>query len=211
MARRGNRYRIDLDGIWTIEDLYTFPHALEQVYFFLWSLSSGHDEVDAERIARAYSVFPWQGGYSAVSFYNQLKFVMPKRNRLRVLSIQYESPGWIEIAVIAVVAVNLAKIVKSVANSIKNCNSVYHEIWTGLEKRKLLRLKRKRAELTLKRDEEKYINQSVKEMATILQMPSVTKLNKLTGDPYISLKILLSLYRRVRTLANYQNQGKADF
>jgi hypothetical protein len=211
MARRRESYTIHLDGIWTIDDLYTFPRAVEQVYFLLWSLRSGHDEVDAERIERAYSTFPWQGGYSAVSFYNQLKFVVPKRNRLRVLSIKYESPGWIELAVVAVVAANLERIVRSVARSIRHCNDVYHRIWTGLEKRKLLRLKVKRAELTLKRDEEKFINQSLKEMTAILETPYVRKLNRLTGDPYISLKILLSLYRRVRTLANYQNQRKVDF
>jgi hypothetical protein len=146
-----------------------------------------------------------------VGFYDQLKFVIPKSKRLRVLSIRYESPGWIEIAVIVIIAKNLEKIVKSVASSIKHCNNVYHDIWTGLQKRKLLKLKTRRAELALKRDERKYINQTLKEMAAILQMPSVRKLNELTGDSYISLKILLSLYRRVRTLANYQNQGKADF
>ena len=211
MARRRESYTIHLDGIWVIDDLYVFLRALEQVYFLLWSLRSRHDETEAERIARAYSTFPWQGGYSAVSFYNQLKYVMPKRQRLRIISIRYDSPGWIEIAVIAVVAANLEKIVKSVAGSIRHCNDVYHRIWTDLEKRKLLRLKTRRAELALTRDEEKFINQSLKEMAAILQTPYVRKLNELTGDPYISLKILLSLYRRVRTLANYQNQRKVDF
>lgn len=128
MARRRESYKINLDGIWTLEDLYIFPHALEQVYFLLWSIRGKHDEIDDERIVRAYETFPWQGGYSAVNFYNQLKFVIPKRNRLRVLSIKYELPGWIEIAVIAIVAANLARIVKSVASAIRHCNSVYHEI-----------------------------------------------------------------------------------
>jgi hypothetical protein len=211
MAQRRETYTIHLDGIWVIDDLYVFPRALEQVYFLLLSLRSGHGEVDAERIAHAYAAFPWQGGYSAVSFYNQLKFLVPKRQRLRVISIRYESPGWIEIAVIAIVARNLEKIVKSVAGSIRHSNRVYHDIMVGLEKRKLLRLKVRRAELALRRDEEKYIHQSLKEMAAILRMPYVRRLDELTGDPYKSLKILLSVYRRVRTMANYQNQGKVNF
>jgi hypothetical protein len=46
-------------------------------------------------------------------------------------------------------------------------------------------------------------------MSKTINLPIVKELNSRTGDPYISLKVLLSLYRR--TLANYQNEGRVDF
>ena len=75
---RGN-YSIWLDGEWTLEDLYIFPHTFEQVYFFFQSLSFSPSEslenerVDEERVEHAFAAFPWHGGYSAVNFYNALK------------------------------------------------------------------------------------------------------------------------------------------
>jgi hypothetical protein len=36
-------------------------------------------------------------------------------------------------------------------------------------------------------------------------------LNKLTGNPISTLKILLSYYRRIRTLSEYVAKGKANF
>ncbi|HWD26627.1 MAG TPA: hypothetical protein VG387_05655, partial [Rhizomicrobium sp.] len=65
-------FKIGLDGDWSLEDLYVFPRAFEQVYFAMYSLSTELGEFQAERVQRAYEIFPWQGGYSAVNFYNQL-------------------------------------------------------------------------------------------------------------------------------------------
>jgi hypothetical protein len=81
----------------------------------------------------------------------------------------------------------------------------------GLEQRKLLRLKVRRAELALKKQELRFIEQSLRQMSKIINLPIVKELNSRTGHPYIALKVLLSLYRRVRTLANYQNEGRVDF
>jgi hypothetical protein len=48
-------------------------------------------------------------------------------------------------------------------------------------------------------------------MSKILGFEDIKQLNERTGNPYISLKILLSLYRRVRTLAGYERDGRAGF
>jgi hypothetical protein len=46
-------------------------------------------------------------------------------------------------------------------------------------------------------------------MAAILQIGTPDALDERTGRPLVSLKILLSVYRRVRTLAEYKAKGKA--
>lgn len=121
-------FKIAIDGPWYLEDLYVFPRTYEQVYFLIYSLLPQDDENVQERIRYAYSTFPWQGGYSAVNFYNNLKYTTPKQERPLVISMQYASPGWIELRLINFVAQSIEAIVKSIAEIILHANRVYNEI-----------------------------------------------------------------------------------
>jgi hypothetical protein len=210
MARSDDTYVIQMDGRWTLEDLYVFPRSYEQVYFLTYSLFHDLSDNQIERIQHAYESFPWRGGYSAVNFYNQLKYSVPRQERPKILSIRYESPGWIELAVIAGIAISVASIVKAVAASIQDINATYNQIIRGLRERKLMQIEIEEAELRLRTSEVKFIEECADAMAHALGFTNIKQLNKRTGHPYRTLKILLSLYRRIRTLAEYQNKGKVD-
>jgi hypothetical protein len=201
-------YKIPMDGRWNLEDLYIFPHTYEQVYFLIYSLLPHDDEEIQEKIKYAYSAFPWQGGYSAVNFYNKLKFTTPKQNRPQVLTIQYASPGWIELSLIIGVAVSVQRIVIAVSASIREANSVYSEIHKGMSERKLLRIKIEKEELALEEQNAEYIQKTVERMVKLLGLKDIEQMHKKSGSPLKTLKILLSLYRRVRTLAEFQKNGK---
>jgi len=203
-----SNYSINIDGRWDLEDLYVFPRSYEQVYFLVFSLLPHEDENIQERIKYAYSGFPWRGGYSAVNFYNNLKYTTPKLQRPQVLSIQYASPGWIELRLINFVAQTVEAIVKSIAESILHANRVYNEIHKGLSERKLLRIDVKKKELELELMHTEYIEQSANTMARLVGLENLTQMHEKTGSPLKTLKILLSLYRCIRTLAEYQNKGK---
>src|SRR4051812_45820153 len=82
-------YQIPIGGNWTLEDLYVFPRAYEQCYFMYLSLHQGAPGLRDDSATYAYEVFPWQGGYSAVDFYNRLKWAVPKRRRPRISRIEY--------------------------------------------------------------------------------------------------------------------------
>jgi hypothetical protein len=125
--------------------------------------------------------------------------------------MQYSSPGWIEISVITGVALSLEQLVKSVGRTILYVNKVYNEIYAGFQERKLSEIKTKQAESEFQRKHGKFISDSLKEMAKIYGVKKVSDLNQKTGSPYKSLKILLSLHRRVRTLVDYQSKGKTRF
>jgi hypothetical protein len=209
MARHQGTYPIQMDGRWTLEDLYKFPRTYEQAYFALDALIPSESQVDIDRVDRAFKAFPWQGGYSAVNFYNQLKYATPIGARPEVISIQYASPGAITLNLILEQAELLAAIVGAVAGSIAACNTLYNKIMNDLQHRKLLRIKVERENIALTRDELALISEYNQEMATILQIDTPDALDARTGRPFVSLKILLSVYRRVRTLADYRNKGKA--
>ena len=208
-AAQYGSYKIYIDGEWSLEDLYIYPRTFEQIYFLLDSLFSEHDEDDSERVHHAFSAHPWYGGYSAVNFYNELKYITPPAKRPRIISIKYSSPGWIELQLIMDVVEKIAVLVTKVALSITAVAGAYNTIIKGLQDRDLFRLKKKTALQKLKQSELEYIDQCVKTLANALDLRNIPELNKRTGHPYITLKILLSLYRRVKTLVDYREEGKA--
>jgi hypothetical protein len=109
------------------------------------------------------------------------------------------------------IAMNIQQIVKHICASIRDVNATYNEIMKDMSKRELLRIKNKKEMLQLNKSELAFVNVCSTKMLEIMKIGSVEELDKNTGHPYISLKILLSLYRRIRTLAKYQLEGKADF
>jgi len=200
-------HQIPIGGKWTLEDLYVFPRAYEQCYFMYLALSDAREPED-ERVVHAYEAFPRQGGYSAVNFYNQLKWAVPKRRRPRLTRIEYSSPGVIELGGLVVgVAVLIEKVVRTICNSAKDVNRTYSVIYRDMHKRKLLRIKTENEIRKLTATERRVIEEHTDRIAHILDVdPSA--LNERTGSSYKSLKILLSLFRRVRSLSQFQTSGK---
>jgi hypothetical protein len=203
-------YKIKIDKRWSLEDLYIYPRAYEQVYFAFEALLPTDDKWVDSRIERAFRAFPWQGGYSAVNFYNQLKHATPKSSRPVVTEMRYASPGFIELYLSLPLAVHIASAVTAVAGSILACNKVYNQIYTDLQRRKLLRMEVEQKKIELTRDEIDLVVDSSEILANMMGIDSADAIHNRTGNPLISLKILLSVYRRIRTLAEYQNKSKAN-
>lgn len=203
-------YRIPIDGRWSLDDLYRFPRAFEQVYFALEAISPTSSVENEARIARAFAAYPWQGGYSAVSFYNHLKAITPPAQRPVINSIYYASPGAIELLLELPIAVQVGSVVTFVAGNLTICNRVYNKVMTDLQNRKLLRLEVERKQLELKRDEFKACLEMSDELAKVLNLDGIGELHERTRDPLKSVKILASVYRRVRILADFKNRKKAN-
>lgn len=202
-------FRVRMDMRWELEDLYSFPRAFEQAYFAYYSLFRFDDYYVEERIAHAYSSYPWRGGYSAVNFYNQLKYSMPKSERPTIISISYASPGWMDLNLIQEIGLNVGIVVASVCGSIRLMNGTYNSIYKGLQDRKLTQIKIQKEEFSLAKEHYDFLREANMEMGKILKLNDIDAINEKTGNELRTLKILLSIYRRVRTLAEYRLQGKA--
>ena len=72
----------------------------------------------------------------------------------------------------------------------------------------MLRLEVKRAQLGLQKEEMKFVETSAKQLAEMMGFKNLQQINALTGNPLATLKILLSFYRRVKKLAEYEKNGK---
>ncbi|MBU0482865.1 MAG: hypothetical protein KKG47_17370 [Proteobacteria bacterium] len=214
-------YKINIDGKWTLEDLYLLPHTYSQVYGFIYSLQlikdvnwGSHDDFNIdfdERILFTYTSQPWKGGYSAVNFYNYLKNLVPPKHRPQIKAIHYESPGFMELILFVPAAIAIKKIIVSFCAAGKSINSLYNDIYKGAQQRKLLQIDVKKKELELKEADLEFLNSSTKSLAKLLGFKNINELNKVTNNPVTSFKIILSFYRRIRILAKYTSKGKTKF
>jgi hypothetical protein len=121
------RYRINLNEEWSLEDLYKFPRLYEQLYYFYLSLDLAY--VDLERVSRAYELFPWQGGYSAVDFFEQLKYASKPKARPSIVAIRKESPGYLDLNVLGLTAVTLSFAINRLCATINKANDTYQNIY----------------------------------------------------------------------------------
>src|SRR6202000_3169501 len=99
---------------------------------------------------------------------------------------------------------------KAVMASADSLNNTYSNIIKGMQQRKLMEIKIKRERLKLEREESKFIEESNKRLCKAMEIKNLYELDVKTKSPLKTLKILLSLYRRVKILAKYQGEGKAN-
>jgi hypothetical protein len=203
----GETYRIELDGKWLLKDFSEFFHIYTEVYSLCFSLV-GPPALEG-RYPELLRRYPWRGGYSAVNFYDDLYVEMGRRYRPNVKAIQYASPGYLELSLLVIVATNIKRIVKQLTKSGEAINNLYTSIHKGLAERKLLRLDVRSKELDLATKELEYIRAAYRDFAGSLHIPESEAFLEASPNPLAALKVLLSLYRRVRVLAKFQGDGRA--
>jgi hypothetical protein len=141
------KYRIPIDGRWELRDLYEFPHTYAQIYAVLYVLQ---EELPAARQIRrndAFRKYPWRGGYSAVNWFSDLYYAIPQAERPQIISIQYASPGWIDLGVYVSVAVAIRQMLVAFSQAGRHLNDTYSQIQQGIHQRKLNETKLRKQEL----------------------------------------------------------------
>ena len=201
-------YRIELDGDWTLVDLYRFSSTYSQLYAFQYSFKQRAGSDDDEWIRDPYVANPWVGGYDAVNFYKQLANRIPHPHRPTLLGMHYASPGWIDLGVVVPVAVGIPLAVYAFVDAAGRINRLYSEICKGMRDRELMKIKVKREELKLARETIQFIEDSNGKLSEVLKFEHRQEINDLTRNALTTLKILMSYCRRIKTLSKYETSGK---
>jgi len=204
--------KLYIDGRWQLTDLSVLTRVYIQLYGLFYSLDVADDYLDGE-IQYIYGKYPWRGGFSAVNFYQNLFIKMPQDYKPQIKSIQYASPGFIELSQLVEVAKDVAQIVGYVSAAILAGNKTYSIIQKGISERELSKINLRSEELSLLEKERTFIHNSVNDIARVMGIKPET-LSKLyfraENNELAVLKILSSVYRRARDLAKLQNSGKLD-
>lgn len=203
-------YRVLMDRRWELEDLYTFPHAFSQCYAFIYCLDSELHPGDRDRVNKAFSGYPWRGGYSYVNIYTVLYHQLPPRDRPTIKAISYASPGWLDIVLNPSVALQVAGAVAILANSAKDAAKAYATVRKHLSEVSEARKKSQLKEMRLTKEEHEEFMSLCEDMAKFLGFKNVQELHKRTGSPEVSLKLLAAHYRRTNQIVDFVKKGKAS-
>lgn len=203
-------YRIIMNERWALEDLYRFPHAYSQSQSFIYCFDTDLDPRDARRIDFALEEYPWRGGYSYVNIYTVLHHQIPVHHRPTIASIQYASPGWIDILLNPDVALQVAKSV----GILLGAGIAAIEALKRVDKARLDIARQRREQdrefAKLTAAEVKALNEMSEEIAKHLGFESLKKLQQRTKNPEVTVKILMAHYRRMRILGDYVESGKVS-
>ncbi len=206
-------YFVKLDKRWKLDELSEFSKNFEQSYYAALALEavkadSSLNQDTQTRLISQMSRYPWKGGYSTVHFYFGVKRIVGKRRQPEIQRIQYASPGFIELSAMVEVAANLGLIIGSLCGSITVVNATYNRIYKGLRERQLNELKVEKATLDLAKEHREFLLQSIDEIGQAMNLDDSARLVTAAGNEFRALKILLSMYRRMRIVAGYQEERK---
>jgi hypothetical protein len=195
---------------WELDDLYGFPHAYSQAHSFIYCFDSALDTRNAERINRALEEYPWRGGYSYVNIYIVLQHQIPVPHRPTIASIQYASPGWIDVLLNPDVALQVAKSV----GILLGAGVAAVEAFKRVDKARLDIARRRREQnreyAEISASEAKALGEMSEEIAKHLGFSSLKELQERTNNPEVTLKLLLAHHRRLRILGDYVESGKVS-
>jgi integrase len=204
-------YKVLMDGRWELKDLLVISREFEQCYAFIYCFDAEASPLSEERIEIALRGYPWKGGYSYLNIYTVLESQVRWRDRPRVRSIQYASPGWIELAINADVAVQLAKSIAALAAAGAFSVKSYAAAAKELRELNAHRKQKKIEHLKLTAEQDKEMMRLCNEHARHLGFNSVAALIQHTGNPEIALRLLLAHHRRINELIRLTLEDKAKF
>jgi hypothetical protein len=202
-------YRVTLDGQWDLRDLHEFPHAYEQVYAFTYCFDSDLSPPDAGRIDRALESYPWRGGYSVVNIYTVLMSEVVFEHRPRIKSIQYASPGWIDLLLNLNPAIKLAASVMAITSSLAATAKACEAIQKTLHNIRTHRQKAQVEIIELTRQEIEQVHKLTQELSSLIKFDHLDALQKRTGSAEVTAKLIVAQYRRLKMLAEYVRNKKA--
>lgn len=202
-------YRVSLNEDWELRDLYEFPHALSQCYSFIYCLDSELQPRDRERIKFAMQEYPWRGGYSYVNIYTVFANQIHGTDRPKIKSIQKASPGWLDLLLNVNVAYQIAGALSVLSGAVVSAIAAYKKANQLLIAINTARRKANTDTFEATADQLKHVNAMCLELAKFLGFKSLKELHEHTGDPEVSLKLLMAHYRRMSVLLDYAEKGKA--
>ena len=168
--------------------------------------------VEAARLRHASTAYPWRGGWSAVNFFRNIVHAVPHAHSPRVARLEYSSPGSIELVLSVPIAEEIRKLVTTVAEAPDDVTDyLYKELHREARTRRLLGRHVKGS--ALRPDDSTFAKAASTELLSLMGLDKYQlQIVRLTdGNELAMMKIVFTLYRRIRVLARLQNTRKVLF
>lgn len=202
-------YKIEIAGEWEFEDLAVFTAEYQKLYSYYYHLLDDK-EIDDEEIfwGRATGAFNWQGGYSTVNFFKRLRAGVPHEQRPRLKSIQYASPGWLELQAGIEVLERISTLTTILAVKSVLLFECYKRIQKGLSELRLNKISAKERDLEIADRYVDFISPALNEISSALGEPDTNRILELAPNKLAALKIKLTVVRRFKPLIKLEENGQ---
>ena len=200
---------VHIDGRWGINDLRKFSDLVQDCYAFVFALTGRGSQATKDKISALFQKYPWRGGYSAVNFFDDLYRHIPVGQRAAINSIQYASPGTIELRMNTEAATAIQRLCSKINANDESVVDAYKDVHDWLAERSWLG--RSASDLRLSPSDRTELIGAVSRLAEAFGLASQKQyvLELGNSDPLAAVKILLAYYRRLEGLADYVATGKA--
>jgi hypothetical protein len=206
----GATYSLSIDRDWSLEDLKRFPHDYSQIYSFFYAFKK-LVQTHVSKLEQVVNSYPWKGGFSSMHFYQQLKALVPERDMPEIHSMHYASPGWIELELFRPAAMESKTVIEGYISTKEAIDKLISEIYEELRKRKLVGSQGKEIQDRISQDDLDYCTRAYTHLSRMLGFEEFSALQSVSMNSLASLKILLSLVRRIRRLASFSAERKVTF
>ena len=193
--------RLEIDGDWGLLELSGFGREYVQVYSALYALLFATGREADERIQLAFGGYPWTRGWSGVNFYDLLRRAVPVQHHPRVVAMAFASPGFIELGIVDEVAECIGRAVERVYHRYNRAQLTYKELYKSAKSRGLVSVDARTAGRVFSRADLAFAEHAAQALADAMDLDLTEGLHRLTDNSVARMKVVFSLYRRVRGLA----------
>jgi hypothetical protein len=209
LMRQPAAYRAHIDGKWRLANLYEFPPALSQGYALVYCFNSDTSARNFARIGEALTYYPWKGDCSVAHIYTVLENHLPVTHRPRIKSIQYASPGGMELLLdldtIGRIACAVATSGVSSLSVIKTYAAIQKQLHNVRQHNEEFKLE----QLTIYKKRLKASSDLCKQLSDQIGFEGFHELEKRIDSEEIVAKLISAQFRRLNSMADYTVSGKA--
>ncbi|MBU1369476.1 MAG: hypothetical protein KKE62_03470 [Proteobacteria bacterium] len=203
-------YRINIGSKWKLEDLYEFPYAYYQVYAFYYCFLPDQNMAHKEHLLKIFKNYKDESQYRYINIYKKFQLHVPSNRKPDISSIHYASPGWIDLILNPEIAFQISKSIGIFLGLSVTAAKTYSIIYKYLSDINQQRNRNKLDTFRLTRKQNEELIAMSNDIAKFIGFDDVEQIDLYTGNPEVTLKILLAHYRRLKTIGNYINDGKVS-
>lgn len=201
--------RFEMGGEWDIDDLGSLSGSLRLTYAYFYWLYQAPDSIEP-RVRSMFARYFWSGEYIGDRFSQDLYYHIPTEHRLRLGSIHYSSPGWLELVGSLPVLVGLAFCARAWIGTADKALDLFTKIDKFFEERKLRKIAKS---FNLTQISPQAIDEAhglCFDFGAFLGFDNrqIESMIELTGNPISTLRLLVSLSKESRRMAELETRGK---
>lgn len=197
-------YAALLEGDWETTELSEFPVKFQQAYLAIY-VYGPQRKGEARPVSHNY---PWKGGFSSLHFYNNLRVQVPHEVRPKLTALVYASPGYVRWDLDQSGVAALRAAIDHFGNDRETIIGVANSAYATIRDNRLNDIHWDVISDEINASLEPLFVDLTKAMGSI----DAQRLRDIHGgNNFVCLKIVLSLYKRIRFLSELHDRAKVTF